>query len=100
MSTVEFNKLQDSIGDLVVTKSFLSTTKKKDVAYFYSGVWTIKKPDFVPAILHMIINKQINETKSFAPIRYNSQIREDDEVLISIGTIFRIINKIHEVIIF
>jgi hypothetical protein len=99
MSTVEFNKLQDSIGDLVVTKSFLSTTKKKDVACFYSGVGT-KKPDFVPAILHMIINKQINETKSFAPIRYNSQIREDDEVLISIGTIFRIIKKTHEVIIF
>lgn len=98
MSTVEFNKLQNSIGDLVVTKSFLSTTMEKDVACFYSGAGT-QKPDFVPAVLHMIINKQRNETKSFARVRYSSQIRADDEVLISIGTIFRIIEQNHEVIV-
>jgi hypothetical protein len=98
MSTVEFSKLQNSIGDLVVTKSFLSTTTKRDVACFYSGVGT-QKPDFVPAILHMIINKQRNETKSFARVRYDSQVSEDDEVLISIGTIFRVTKQNQEVII-
>ena len=97
MSTTEYEKLKNSIGDLVVTKSFLSTTAKRNIASIYSGAGT-KKPDFVPAILHMIINKQRNETKSFAPIRYQSEIRWDDEVLISIGTVFRITARNEEVL--
>ncbi|CAF2848704.1 unnamed protein product [Rotaria sp. Silwood2] len=96
MSTAEFKKLQESIGDLVVTKSFLSTTTEKDVAAVYSGIGT-SDPNIVPAILHLRINKQRSETKPFVFIRYHSQVRTDDEVLISIGTVFRIEEKNYKV---
>ncbi|CAF2845282.1 unnamed protein product [Rotaria sp. Silwood2] len=100
MLPAEFEKLKASIGGLVVTKSFLSTTTERDVAVVYSGKDT-SDPNIVPAIIHMRIDKQKNETKPFAFIRYHSKVREDDEVLISIGTIFRIIeenykNGVHE----
>jgi hypothetical protein len=52
VSIMQFEKLENSIGDLV-----------------------IKRLNFVPTILHMIINKQINETNSFVRVRYNSKIR-------------------------
>ncbi len=89
MSTMEFEKLKASIGDLVVTKSFLSTTSERDVALPYSGVGS-EDHNVVPALLHMKINKRRNETKPFAFIRYHSSVRSDDEVLVSIGTVFRI----------
>lgn len=96
MSKIEYEKLKNSIGDLVVTKSFLSTTTRRHVASFYAGTGA-QGPDSVPAILHLIINKHRNETKSFARLLYNSEIRSDDEVLISIGTVFRIIDRNEEV---
>jgi hypothetical protein len=96
MSTMEFEKLQASIGDLVVTKSFLSATTEEDVARMYSGADT-PNPDFVPAILHMKISKQRNETKPFAFTRYHSNVRADDEILISMGTVFRIADEKCEV---
>jgi hypothetical protein len=89
MSTMEFEKLKASIGDLIVTKSFLSTTSERDVALPYSGVAS-EDHNVVPALLHMKINKRRNETKPFAFIRYQSSVRSDDEVLVSIGTVFRI----------
>ncbi|CAF5060249.1 unnamed protein product, partial [Rotaria socialis] len=67
----EFKKLAASIGDLVVTKSFLSTTTKREVAAMYSGRGTLD-PEMVPAILHMKIDARRNETKPFAYIRYYS----------------------------
>ncbi|CAF3735823.1 unnamed protein product [Rotaria sp. Silwood1] len=96
MPLAEFEKLKASIGDLVVTKSFLSTTTERDVAVMYSGKDTLD-PNIVPAIIHMRIDKQKNETKPFAFIRYHSKVREDDEVLISIGIIFRIIEEKYKV---
>jgi hypothetical protein len=97
MSTMEFEKLKASIGDLVVTKSFLSTTSEREVALPYSGVGT-KDHNVVPALLHMKINKRRNETKPFAFIRYQSSVRSDDEVLVSIGTVFRIDGEKEEVV--
>ncbi|CAF3372313.1 unnamed protein product [Rotaria socialis] len=88
----EFKKLAASIGDLVVTKSFLSTTTKREVAAMYSGRGTLD-PEMVPAILHMKIDARRNETKPFAYIRYYSNVRADDEVLISLGTVFRVAEK-------
>ena len=99
MPAIEYEKLKNSIGDLVVTKSFLSTTTKRDVACFYAGTGA-HTSDFVPAILHLIIDKHRNETKSFARLLYHSDVKADDEVLISIGTVFRIIDTNEEVSIY
>jgi hypothetical protein len=98
MTKVKFEKLKSSIGDLVVTKSFLSTTSERDVALPYSGVGT-KDENVVPALLHMKINKRRSETKPFAFIRYHSSVRSDDEVLVSIGTVFRIDGENEKVVI-
>jgi hypothetical protein len=76
MTKVKFEKLKSSIGDLVVTKSFLSTTSERDVALPYSGVGT-KDENVVPALLHMKINKRRSETKPFAFIRYHSSVRSE-----------------------
>ncbi len=92
MFTSQYEKLKASIGDLVVTKSFLSTTTERDVAFMYSGAGT-PNANFVPAVIHMQINKRRNETKPFAYTRYHSQIRADDEILVSMGTIFRVDNE-------
>jgi hypothetical protein len=46
----------------------------------------------------MKINKRRNETKPFAFIRYQSSVRSDDEVLVSIGTVFRIDGEKEEVV--
>jgi hypothetical protein len=89
MSTSEFNRFQDSIGDLVVTKSFLSTTTEYDVARMYSGGYS-QVPGITPAILKMKINKQRNESKPFAYIREESSVPHDDEILLPIGMVFRL----------
>jgi hypothetical protein len=92
MITSEFEKLQNGIRDLVVTKSFLSTTTNIEVARIYSGV-SCTEPDIVPAILKMRIDKQRNESKPFAFVRHVSKVEYDNEVLLSIGMVFRVINS-------
>lgn len=89
MSTIEFDKFQNSIGDLVVTKSFLSATTDYAVARMYAGGYS-QVPGITPAILKMKINKQSNESKPFAYIREESSVQDDDEVLMSIGMVFRL----------
>ena len=88
----EFEKLQSGIGDLVVTKSFLSTTTDVSVARMYSGA-DFTEPGIIPAILKMIIDKQRNESKPFAFISHVSKVRADKEVLLSIGMVFRVIHS-------
>ena len=87
MSTGEFEKFTKSIGNLVVTKSFVSTTTNYDVARIYAGGYS-EVSGILPAILKMKIDKQRNESKPFCYIRGESNVEDDDEVLMSIGMVF------------
>ncbi|UJR08024.1 hypothetical protein I4U23_012302 [Adineta vaga] len=95
MTRSEFNKLKSGIGDLVVTKSFLSTTVDFDVARMYSGVGSTDSNIF-PAILRLIIDKQRHESKPFSFIRQVSKVQDDREVLLSIGMVFKVIHSQHK----
>ncbi len=87
MTNNEYLKIKESIGNLVITKTFLSTTIDKDVARQFAGIGL---PDGkVGVIFHMIIDTKVNRTKPFAYIPSKSCNPHEKEVLISIGTIFK-----------
>jgi hypothetical protein len=87
MTNNEYRKIKKSIGKLVITKTFLSTTIEKDVAHHFAGIGL---PDGkVGVIFHMIIDTKVNRTKPFAYIPSKSCNPHEKEVLISIGTIFK-----------
>jgi hypothetical protein len=94
MTHGEFLKIKESIGKLVITKTFLSTTIDRDVALEFAG--TDLPEDKVGVVFRMIIDTKVNRTKPFAYIASKSCHRDEKEVLISIGTIFKSvsINKI------
>ena len=96
MSKQEYENLKASIGCTVVTKSFLSTSIRRDVAEMYTGAGMLDS-DSVPVILHIIIDKQGNRSKPFAFVGYHSSVRADEEILLSMGMVFRIVDEISKV---
>ncbi len=83
----EFRKIKESVGNLVITKTFSSTTIDKNVALQYAGD---NLPEgLVGVIFRMIIDTDTNRTKPFAYIAPKSCNKDEEEVLISIGTIFK-----------
>lgn len=88
----DFDCLRRSFGKLVITNSFLSTSTKKDVAASFAAHNILPK-DSVSVIFCMRINVQKNTTKPIASIKDYSQIQDEDEVLLSIGIVFRMVSS-------
>jgi hypothetical protein len=88
----DFDCLRKSLGKLVITNSFLSSSTKKNVAAAFSAHNGSAK-DSVSVIFCMKINVQKNSLKPIASIKDHSQIQDEDEVLLSIGVVFRMLSS-------
>ena len=87
MTNNEFLQIKKNIGNLIITKTFLSTTIDRDVAIQFAG---INLPEGKVAVIFcMTIDTAANQTKPFAYIASQSCNQDEKEVLISIGTIFK-----------
>ncbi|CAF4574882.1 unnamed protein product, partial [Didymodactylos carnosus] len=84
----ELHELKDNIGRLISMNTFISTTYEKGVASIHAG-----DGSFSPILESILFEIQINtgiDTKPYANIKELSVMKDEDEVLFSIGTIFRI----------
>ncbi|CAF0846409.1 unnamed protein product [Didymodactylos carnosus] len=84
----ELQELKDNIGRLISMNTFISTTCKEDVAFMLAGDGSLS-PILESILFEIQINTSI-DTKPYANIKELSVMKDEDEVLFSIGTIFRI----------
>ncbi|CAF1336374.1 unnamed protein product, partial [Didymodactylos carnosus] len=94
MSKEEVDVLRYSLGNIISMKSFLSTTLSKAYALFLLGDPEVTNDDNVKRVLFEI-SLEIDDIPSFndipfANISEKSDFPEEEEVLFSIGSIFRI----------
>jgi tetratricopeptide (TPR) repeat protein len=89
MSKEELRVLQNSIGQLISMNSFLSTTFNRNLALFYLGQTNVS--DELARILFEIkADPQLDGVKPFANITAQSNFPSEEEVLIMLGSIFRL----------
>lgn len=88
VSINELENLKNNIGGFVSFNTFLSTSLEKDVALLFAG-----QGDSRPlreSVLFQIKIFEQNNLKPFANIKEKSFMKDEDEILFSLGTIFRI----------
>ncbi|CAF3979712.1 unnamed protein product [Rotaria sordida] len=89
MTSSEFNSIKDNIGHLMSVNTFFSTTTTRDVAEMYSGLGEDVK------MLSVLFEIEVDTTRSmikrpFASINELSKFSDEDEVVFSVGSMFRI----------
>ncbi|CAF1511072.1 unnamed protein product [Didymodactylos carnosus] len=82
----QIDKLKTSIGSLISLYGFVSTSTIKELALIYAGT---DCKDLVPVIFEIDLDAKTDQT-IFAYIAYESNFPEEEEILIDIGTGFRI----------
>ncbi|CAF3921759.1 unnamed protein product [Rotaria sordida] len=92
MTIDEFNIIKENVERLISINSFFSTTKDYSVASIFSGFGDQNKPLGQISVLFQI---EINDTghsikRPFASLQEISKIQDEEEILFSVGTIFRI----------
>ncbi|CAF2738492.1 unnamed protein product [Rotaria sp. Silwood2] len=87
----ELEKIQQNINGLISMNTYLSTTRKKDLALMYAGNGS-DRPLFESVLFEITIKKSIStKTKPFADITYMSSFgMGEEEILLSLGSIFKI----------
>ena len=88
LSVTDFEKLEKNKGGIISFNNFLSTSKNRDVSLAFAESVTAK-PDTVGILFQMSIDPTIS-TIPFASIRELSHFGEEDEILFSMHTVFRI----------
>ena len=85
-------QLKNNIGGLLSVTTFWSTSRDMNVAQMFLE----RDPHKVAVIFEMEIDTTVDTDKSpFADIHNESAIEDEDEVLFSIGTVFRIVRIVH-----
>ena len=88
ISVNELESLQRNIGGLISFNTFLSTSLDKDVALLFAGQGD-GRPTRESVLFQIKIHVQEN-LKPFANIKEKSFMKHEDEILFSLGTVFRI----------
>jgi tetratricopeptide (TPR) repeat protein len=88
LSVNELENVKNNIGGLISFNTFLSTSFEKDVALLFAGEGG-DRPLRESVLFQIKISTQ-NNLKPFANIKTKSFMKDEDEVLFSLGTIFRI----------
>ena len=89
----ELECLKKSEGKYVVTDSFVSTSTDIDVAKAFAGGGNIQSDDKVSVIFSIKLRMKNNISKPVAFIREYSQKRDhEEEVLVSLGIVMRVIS--------
>ncbi|CAF3817764.1 unnamed protein product [Rotaria sp. Silwood1] len=92
MSLVNIAQLQANVGNLVAPNGFLSTSRTRDIAMNYARKQTILEQgdNFCNVLLEIEIGTDVSSSCIFADVSHVSAFPEEQEILFSIGTIFRI----------
>ena len=90
LSIEEIRKLEMNIGGLISINTFLSTTMNREIAVAYAGE---RKDESV--LFEIQIDVRLNNKISFGSVAEDSQVHFEEEVLFSIGAIFRIMAVNH-----
>ena len=88
LSKADFQKMKETKGGLMSFNNFLSTSKDRAVSLLFAGS-NESNPDLVGILFVMIIDPSKSKTP-FASINGISHFSEEDEVLFSMHTVFRI----------
>ncbi|CAF1686918.1 unnamed protein product, partial [Adineta ricciae] len=91
MSNEELQILKNSIGQLVSMNSFLSASTNRDVALFYLSDF-IPTDDLQKVLLDIDADPLLVDNIPFANIMPHSYFPSEEEVLIMLGSIFRLID--------
>ncbi|CAF0797166.1 unnamed protein product [Adineta steineri] len=84
----DFEKLRKTKGGLLAFNNFLSTSKTKDVSLNFAR-HALTKSDMVGILFIMSIDPSI-KSAPFAFIKKESYFKEEDEILFSMHTVFRV----------
>ncbi|CAF4272785.1 unnamed protein product, partial [Adineta steineri] len=84
----DFEKLQKTKGGLLSFNNFLSTSKTEDVSLEFAG-FASTKADTVGILFKMSIDPCLKSTP-FASVKEESYFNEEDEILFSMHTVFRV----------
>ncbi|CAF0830058.1 unnamed protein product [Adineta steineri] len=88
MSATELKKIQDNIGGFIAINTFLSTTTSSAVAASFAGDGS-GRPLLESVIFEIDIDPS-KTTRPFANIQLLSVMKNENEIIFSIGTVFRI----------
>ena len=91
MSNEELEKLKNGKGKLVSINTFLSTTKSSNHATQFSGNEN-SLPKLQSVVFQVDVDEQVTDTQPFADVTHISSMPQEDEVLFSMNTIFRLID--------
>ncbi|CAF3513860.1 unnamed protein product [Rotaria sp. Silwood1] len=95
MSTDELKVLQNSVGKFISINSFFSTTVDRDVALFFLGD-SSGNDDLQRVLFEIDADPRFDGIKPFANITSLSYYPDEEEVLMMIGSIFRLIDIHYE----
>ncbi|CAF1141835.1 unnamed protein product [Adineta steineri] len=91
MKTTELTRLQENINKFISTNGFLSTTHNVAAAIFFAGDGCLNDLDEEISVLYQItIDTSVPHSIPFAKIQYKSIFQDEDEVLFSMASVFRI----------
>ncbi|CAF5122185.1 unnamed protein product, partial [Rotaria sp. Silwood1] len=86
--TEDFEKITKNKGGLISFNNFLSTSKNRNVSHFYAES-NLGAPNIVGVLFRIIIDPTESSTP-FASIQELSEFAQEDEILFSMHTVFRI----------
>ncbi|CAF0995776.1 unnamed protein product [Adineta steineri] len=91
MKITELTRLQENINKLISMNNFLSTTNNVTAAIFFAGDGCLNDPDGEVSVVYQItIDTSVPHSIPFAKIQYESIFEDEDEVLFSMASVFRI----------
>jgi hypothetical protein len=96
MSKKEVQQLKNSMGQLISMNSFLSTTVDREVAIIFSGDTGTPNNDYQPVLFEIQADPHIDGSKPFADITSFSYMNDEEEVLMMLGSIFRLVHIRYE----
>ncbi|CAF5186904.1 unnamed protein product, partial [Rotaria magnacalcarata] len=96
MTISEMEKLRVNIGGIISMNSFVSTSR--DELYFMRDV--VSESDFAIVLFDMAIDTRIAQAAGtpFANIQDHSYVSDEEEILLSMGTMFRIDSIAEEIL--
>jgi len=86
----DLNFLRQNIGQFVAMQSFLSTSIDKTVANFFASSGAPTTADTACILFEFHLDTRISNTKPYSYIKHLSHCGDEEEVLIMLGSIFRI----------
>lgn len=93
LSTSEVERFKKNIGGLVSFNTFFSTSLSLDIALMFAGNSSLEGgPSEQPVLFCIEIDSSIENTRPYANIDLFSVNEDEDEVLFSMGSVFRVVN--------